>query len=84
MLTKARLITLTFLLWLIGCALYCYWYITSILAQPGFDAYAYSVGFQFLAFMIVRFPFLLMALPAIICIEVLLYEIFISSKKHNP
>ena len=76
---KVKVIILTILLWLIGCAFYCYWYITSILAQPGFDAYAYSEGFQFMAFMITRFPFLLFGLLIVIYLE----AIFIRNKTEN-
>ena len=63
---------LTVFLWAIGCCLYCYWYVTSILAQPGWDAYVYSVGFQVLMFMLLRFPFLLVALFVILVIEAML------------
>ena len=80
---KVKVAILTFLLWLVGCALYCYWYITSVLAHPIADAYANSAGFQFLMFMLLRFPFLLMALPLVIYIEVIICDFFIDSKENN-
>jgi hypothetical protein len=80
---KVKVAILTFLLWLVGCALYCYWYITSILAQLIHDAYAKSETFQFIMFMLFRFPFLLMALPLVIYIEVIICEFFIKSKENN-
>ena len=78
---KVKVIILTILLWLVGCAFYCYWYISSILAQPISDAYANSAGFQFLMFMLVRFPFLLLALPLIIYFEILICDFVGNSKK---
>lgn len=79
--TKWIVVITTVLLWAIGCCLYCYWYVNSILAQPGWDAYAYSTGFQTLMFLIFRFPFLLLALFPILYIEILICEIFIEKKK---
>jgi hypothetical protein len=80
---KVKVTILTILLWLVGCGLYCYWYITSILSQPGFDAYAYSAGFQFMMFMIFRFPTLFLALLLVIFSEVVICDFFIKSKENN-
>jgi hypothetical protein len=70
---KVKVIILTILLWLVVCALYCYWYISSILARPITDTYANSVGFQFVMFMLLRFPFLFAALLLAIYFELILF-----------
>ena len=67
---------LTIFLWIIIVCLYCWWYVTSILAQPGWDAYVYSVGFQISMFLINRFPFLLMALFATLLIEGIIFRFY--------
>lgn len=72
----------TVLLWAIGCFLYCYWYIASILATPGFDAYAYSAGFQFLMFVIFRLPFLILALFLILFAEALICNLLFDKKEN--
>ncbi len=77
---KWGVISLTLLLWAIGCCLYCYWYITSILAQPIGDTYANSEGFQFLMFMIGRFPFLLMGLFFMIYVEAIICDFLFGNK----
>lgn len=78
---KWLVIIFTILLWAIGVCFYCFWYITSILAEPGWDAYAYSTGFQFLMFMLLRFPFLLLGLFAVTYIEAVMCEGFLSKKE---
>ncbi len=80
---KVKITILTILLWLIGCALYCHWYITSNLASPISDAYANSAGFQFLMFMLIRFPFLFLALPFIIYVELIILDFFVKSKDNS-
>lgn len=78
---KWAVIGLTLLFWAIGCCLYCYWYITSILAQPIWDAYANSAGFQFLMFLLLRFPFLLLALFPILYIEAIICDLLLDKKE---
>ncbi len=68
---KVKIVILTTLIWLIGCGLYCYWYISSTLSQPIADAYANSAAFQFQMFMLVRFPLLCIALIFVVFVEVI-------------
>jgi hypothetical protein len=83
MTAKAKWIVaiLTVLFWAIGCCLYCYWYINSILVQPIGDSYARSAGFQFLMFLLLRFPFLLLALFPILYIEAIICNLFFNKKQ---
>lgn len=81
--TKWIVVITTVLLWAIGCCLYCYRYVTSILAQPIWDAYANSVGFQILTFSLTRVPFLLLALFPVLYIEALICDILIDQKREN-
>ena len=80
---KVKAAILTILLWLIGGALYCYWYINSNLALPISDAYANSVGFQLMMFVFFRLPFLLLILPIIIYIELIIIDLFIEPKDNS-
>lgn len=71
----------TLLLWAAGCVLYCRWYIVSILTPPfRDDAYANSEGFQFLMFMIFRFPLLLVGLFGILYLEAIICNLFFTRK----
>lgn len=79
--TKWIVVITTILLWAIGCCLYCYWYVNSTLAEPIWEAYANSAGFQFLVFLIFRFPFLLLALFPILYIEALICDILLNKKE---
>ena len=61
--TKAKALILTIVVWFIVTGLYAYYYIVSILAPPEpYDAYARNWQFQFLAFSLVRLPYLLLGL----------------------
>jgi len=59
--------------WLIVTSLYAYYYIVTILALPEeYDAYARNWQFQLMAFMIVRFPYMLLILLIIIGVVIVL------------
>ena len=66
---------MTVVLWLVGCILYAYYWVTSILAQP--DTYGYEkwVMFPLMGFLVYRFPFLLIGLLMLIFIELILTEL---------
>ena len=72
--TKNKVLLVTIVLWLIGCTLYGYYYITSTLSLPEpYDAYARNWQFQLLAFSLVRLPFLVIVLGLLIGIELFLF-----------
>ena len=65
--SDTKVILSTVLLWLLGTAVYAYYYIVTILNSPEpYDAYARNWQFQLLAFSIVRLPFLVMTLALLI------------------
>ena len=71
---RCRIILMTVVLWLVGCSLYAYYWVTSNLAQP--DTYGYErwVMFPLMGFLFYRFPFLLIGLLLLIFIEFILTE----------
>ena len=63
-LTRTKIVFLSVTLWAMGCVVYAYYYITTILALPEpYDAYARNWQFQLMAFCLVRLPFLIAVLP---------------------
>jgi hypothetical protein len=70
--SKTGIILITIGAWLVGCAYAAYYYITSILALPGWDAYAYDWRFQLLMFGIFRFPLWVVGLLVIVSMEVVM------------
>jgi hypothetical protein len=72
--SKPVIILITACAWAAGCAYTAYDYVTSMLAQPGFDAYTYSRGFQLLMFGIIRFPFWVVALLVVVSLEAVMLK----------
>ena len=74
--SKSKVIASTVLLWLVASALYAYYYVISILRSPEeYDAYARNWKFQLLMFSIFRLPILVLALPLIIYLELIAFEL---------
>lgn len=74
-------VSLTVVAWLIVSILYAFLYVVSILTSPvGGDAYAMTWQFQLLMFSIFRLPWLVMALPIIIILEFVAFEIWIQPR----
>jgi hypothetical protein len=72
-LTETKVIFLSVSLWAVGCVVYAYYYITTMLALPEpYDAYARNWQFQLMAFCIVRLPFLIALLPLLIIVALVL------------
>jgi hypothetical protein len=70
---KRNLILLTVTGWLIVTSLYAYYYIVTILALPEeYDAYARNWQFQLFAFMVVRFPYMVLILMIAIGVVIVL------------
>ena len=72
--SKPVIILITTFAWAVGCAFTAYVYVNSHLGLPGTDAYADNRGFQLLMFGIFRFPFWLVALLAVVSIEVVMFK----------
>ena len=80
-LNRLAIIALTVVVWLIVSILYAFWYVVSVLASPeGGDAYAMNWQFQLLMFSIFRLPWVVMALPIIIIVALVAFEIWIQPK----
>jgi hypothetical protein len=56
---KNEVILLTLAGWLIGCGVYFYWYVTSVMALPNLASYEQGFGWPALMFLIFRLPPLL-------------------------
>ena len=79
--SKRALILSTIGAWFIACLLYGYYYVVSILESPEpYDAYARHWDFQLLMFSIFRLPLLVVALPLIIALEIIAYDLLTSWK----
>jgi hypothetical protein len=72
--SKTAIILITIGAWFVGCAYAAYYYITSILALPGWDTYAYDWRFQLLMFSIVRLPFWVVGLLVAVSMEVVMLK----------
>ena len=72
--SKTVIILITIGAWLAGCAYAAYSYITSVLALPGWDAYAYGWRFQLLMFGIFRLPLWVVGLLVIVSMEVVMLK----------
>jgi hypothetical protein len=69
--TRRRLMTYTIIAWITGCGFYAYYYVSSVLSSPDLvPGYEQDWRFHLLVFFIFRFPFLLMALIALMVVEV--------------
>ena len=78
---RLAIVSLTVVVWLIASILYAGWYVVSILTSPeGGDAYAMNWQFQLAMFSIFRLPWLVMALPIIIVLALVAFEIWIQPK----
>ena len=82
--TKTKVVFLAVLLWALGCVVYAYYYITTILALPEpYDAYARNWQFQLMAFCIVRLPFLIAVLPLWIVLTLFLLNRWIKTTSQS-
>ncbi len=81
--SKSSVILLTFFAWLIGCSLYAYFWVTSILASPNLYGYEKWKLFSLFGFLIYRFPFLLISLLIIVYAEALVFEMFPKGIKNS-
>lgn len=69
-----RIVLLTTVGWLIGCSLYAYYWVTTILAQPDNYGYERWGAFPLFGFLVYRFPFLLVGLIVVIVAELVWTE----------
>lgn len=70
---KARYIVLmTIGLWLVATIVYCYFWVTSILAQPDTVGYERWVMLPILGFIVYRLPYLVVGLVLVISGELIL------------
>jgi hypothetical protein len=74
--TKSRVIHLTFAAWLVGCGVYFYWYVTSVMALPDLASYEQGFGWPALMFLIFKLPLLLIGGLILIWLEALAIELF--------
>jgi hypothetical protein len=76
MFSKKTLILSTVALWTVGCALYGYYYVVTILALPEpYDAYVRNWRFQLFMFAIFRVPFLVVGLLLVIVVELIVFDL---------
>jgi hypothetical protein len=74
--TRAKIVILVALIWLVATTLYAYYYVVSILSSTEpYDAYAMNWQFQLLMFSIVRLPFLVIVLVLTIITALGLFEL---------
>ncbi len=74
--TKHKVILLTLAVWLIGCGVYFYWYVSSIMALPDLASYEQGFGWPALMFLIFRLPLLLIGGLILVWLEALTIELF--------
>jgi hypothetical protein len=74
--TKHKVILLTFIIWLIGVSLYGYWYVAAILSKPDLYGYERWEIFPIMGFFVDRFPILFVTLLVVIYAEAVLLELF--------
>lgn len=72
---KRNTILLTLAAWLVGCGVYFYWFVTSIMAQPDLASYEQGFGWPAAIFLIFRLPLLLAGVLVLIWLEALLFEL---------
>jgi hypothetical protein len=71
--SKLSIILVTVAAWFIGCSYSAYYYVTTILASPDIGpGYEQGWGFQLLMFAIVRSPFWLIGLIAVVAPELVM------------
>jgi len=73
---KRKVILLTLAVWLVGCGVYFYWYVTSVMAPPDLASYEQGFGWPALMFLIFRLPFLLIGGLILMWLEALAIELF--------
>jgi hypothetical protein len=73
---KRKVILLTLAAWLVGCGVYFYWFVTSIMALPNLASYEQGLGWPVMIFLIFRLPFLLVGVLILIWLEGLLFELW--------
>ena len=56
---ERKVILLTLVVCLVGCGVYFYWYVKSVMALPDLASYEQGFGWPALMFLIFRLPFLL-------------------------
>ena len=71
-----KIVAITILAWLVGSALYCYYWVTSILARPDNYGYEQWVMFPLMGFLVDRFPYLVVGLVLVVFGELILTEVF--------
>jgi len=70
--TRRNIIIYTIIVWAIGCCLYAYYFVTSIISSPDVTpGYEQDWDFQLLIFFIFRFPLLLVIMIVVIVLEVI-------------
>ena len=70
---KARnIVLMTISCWLVATIVYCYFWVTSILAQPDTVGYERWVMLPILGFIVYRLPYLLLGLVLVISGELIL------------
>jgi hypothetical protein len=67
-----RTVVLTFIAWLAVTISYAYYWVSSILAEPGVPVYERNGFLPLLGFAIYRFPFLLIGLLVVLVLELLI------------
>ena len=72
---KRKVILLTLEAWLVGCGVYFYWYVTSVMALPDLASYEQGFGWPALMFLIFRLPFFLIGGLILIWLEALAIEL---------
>lgn len=65
-------ILITLLCWLLGTALYAYYWVSSILAEPGLGGYERDPLLPTLGFAVYRLPYLVIGLVIVIVLELLI------------
>jgi hypothetical protein len=74
---KRTVILLTLTAWFVGCCVYFYWFVTSIMALPDPASYEQGFGWPAMIFLIFRLPFLLAGVLVLVWLEALAFELFL-------
>lgn len=79
---RLKLISITIGLWLLGTIVYCYYWVTSLIASP--DTYGYEKWpiFPVMGFLVYRFPYLLVGLAGVIIVKLIVASVL--SRKALP
>jgi hypothetical protein len=66
-----KIVLMTIVLWLVATSCYCYYWVTSILAQPDTYGYEQLTIFPLMGFLYYRFPYLVVGLVLLISVELI-------------